>query len=136
MSVAKTMQPQLALAKLHELLVEGSRFHPDKEAISSYLDDGKDGVQALAVVMPHSLEEVEAVMEIARHHHLAVYTPQAWGLAPERPGIIMDFREMTKISSIDDRALIVAVEPGVTWEMLLPAVTGAGLRIAMPACAP
>ncbi len=103
--------------------------------MSTYLEDGKDGVQALAVVMPHSLEEVEAVMEIARHHHLAVYTPQAWGLAPERPCIIMEFKEMNKISLIDDRALVAVVEPGVTWEALLPAVAGAGLRIAMPACA-
>lgn len=135
MSVAKTMQPQLALAKLHELLVEGKRFRSDAEGVFTYLEEGADAARALAVVMPHSMDEVEAVMEIARHHRLAVYTPQPWGLAPERPGIIMDFQEMNKVSLIDDRALIVAVEPGVTWEALLPAVTEAGLRIAMPACA-
>ncbi len=135
MSVVKAMQPQLALAKLRELLVEGARFSDDLEVISSYLEEGADAAAVLAVSMPHNAEEVEAVMEIARHHRLSVYTPQPWGLAPGRTGIIMDMREMNKVSLVDTRALIAVVEPGVTWEQLLPEVREAGLSIALPACA-
>lgn len=135
MSVVKAMQPQLALAKLRELLVEGARFADGAEAVSTYLEEGADAAAALAVVKPHSEEEVEAVVEIAHRHRMAVYTPQPWGLAPARPGIIMDFREMDEIIALDARNLVAVVEPGVTWERLLPAVREAGLSAAVPACA-
>ncbi len=135
MSVVKAAQPQLALARLRELLVEGSRFEEGPEAVSAYLGEGADPAPLLAAVKPRSEEEVRAVVGIAGRHRLAVYTPQPWGLAPARPGIVMDFSEMNGVLDIDARGLVAVVEPGATWEGLLPLVREAGLSVALPACA-
>jgi len=46
--------------------------------------------------------------------------------------IIMDFTKMDKILSIDKKNRVVMIEPGVTFEILIPKLRQSGLRLLLP----
>ncbi len=124
-----------ALTELRELLVEEKRLLSGEESVAPWLEEGADASLVAAAALPRDASEVEGVLEIARRHRLAVYTPQPWGINPVRPAVILDLREMDRIIDIDGHDLFAVLEPGVTWEGLLRALEGTGMRVALPACA-
>jgi FAD/FMN-containing dehydrogenase len=76
---------------------------------------------AEAVVQPGSREEVVAVMLLAAEHGLAV-TPvvagyNVAGIAIPQGGIVIDLKRLDHIE-LDRDAMVVVVEPGVTFEQL------------------
>jgi len=72
---------------------------------------------------------------VARANGLAVYTPQAWGINAKRPGFIVDYKFMADIISVDAKNLYLLLEPGVTWEQVLPELASRNVRVALPAAA-
>jgi FAD/FMN-containing dehydrogenase len=55
------------------------------------------------------------------------------GSAPSVDGVVeVDLRRMNRIPRLDRRNRIALIEPGVTYEQLVPALAAQGMRIAMP----
>jgi FAD/FMN-containing dehydrogenase len=126
---------RLAAARLREIMVDPSRFADDERTISSYLEPGRPANRLICAVYPRGQVDIEHVLGVARSFDLAVYTPIPWGLAPTRTGIVMDYKFMSNILSVDETNLFMAVEPGVTWEQVLGELAGQGVRVALPAAA-
>lgn len=126
---------RLARARLRELMVDPARFSDDADTIASYVEPGRSSKGLACVVYPRGQADIEQALGVARSSGLVVYTPQPWGLAPKRPGIVMDFKFMDDILDIDTKNLFLAVEPGVTWEQVLPELAARGVRAALPAAA-
>jgi FAD/FMN-containing dehydrogenase len=124
---------RLARARLRELMVDPLRFTADEDDIAPYLRPGIDPGRIIAVIMPRSQSDIEHALEVARNYRLAVYTPQPWGIDPGRSGFIIDFKYMADVLSLDPKRLFLEVEPGVTWEQVLPALEAQGVRVALPA---
>jgi len=127
--------PRLASARLREIMVDPERFSTDPEVISSYVEPGRSADKLACVVYPRGQADIEHVLGVARVSDLAVYTPIPWGLAPKRPGIVLDYKFMADIKSIDSKNLFLEVEPGVTWEQALPALAAQSVKVALPAAA-
>ena len=127
--------PKLARARLREIMVDPVRFSDDEDTIASYVEPGRSAANVVCVVYPRGQADIEHVLGVARAYDLKVYTPIPWGLVPKRAGVVMDFRFMSEIKSIDIRNLFLEVEPGVTWEQVLPELAELGVRIALPAAA-
>ena len=134
MAARKGASHQLSLNRLRELMIDPARFSTDEDVISGYRQAGsKDGL--LAVVVPRSQVDIEQVLKVARDDSLSVYTPLPEGLNPPRPGVVIDFRYMAGVKDIDTRNLFLEVEPGVTWEQVLPELAVRRVRVALPAAA-
>ena len=93
----------------------------------------------LAVVKVHSGQEAEAVVNLALQESIPLVPVSSGGRhtspasAPSVPGaVIVDLSEMKKIISINRAFCIAVIEPGVTYEELLPALAEEGLTINMP----
>lgn len=126
---------KLARARLRELMVDPLRFTTDEDEIASYLEPGAAAGDIIAVVSPRSQRDIEHLLEVARNYKLAVYTPQPWGISPKRAGFIIDLKYLAAVGEPDTRRLMLEVEPGVTWEQVLPELAERGVRIALPAAA-
>jgi FAD/FMN-containing dehydrogenase len=126
---------RLALARLRETMIDPARFSTDHELISSYVETGYPDDNLLAVVFPRSQTDIRQILEVARINGLAVYTRAPWGVKPDRKGILMDFDFMSDVMSIDEKNLFLELEPGVTWEQVLPELSGHHVRLALPAAA-
>ena len=125
----------LTLARLRGIMLDPARFSTDDEVLAGYLEPGTSCRDLIAAVFPRNKDDVGKVLEAARGGGFAVYTPIPWGLNPPRPGIVLDFRFMADIRSIDTRSLFLDIEPGVTWEQVLPVLAERGVRVALPASA-
>lgn len=135
MAKEKSGVPDLALARLREIMIDPARFNDEPEAVVEYLEPGLsvDGVSA--VVCPRGAEDIRQVLSLARGYGFSVYTPIPGGLNPPAPGVIMDFRYMNDVKDIDEKNLFAQVEPGVTWEQLTSELDHRVLRAALPAAA-
>lgn len=127
--------PQLAVAKLRELMIDTARFSTDKEVIAGYLEPGASADEVLAVLCPRGRSDIRQVLDVARSNGFSVYTPIPWGLNPPRAGIVIDFECMADVKEIDTKNLFLAIEPGVTWEQVAPELAARGVRAALPASA-
>ena len=112
-----------------------------KNALESYASDRSfvKGFAPVDVRTPKNYSEVEEIVKWANQtktplvpvssagpHHRGGTVPQAEG------AVIVDLTGMNKIIRIDKVQRIVIVEPGVTYEQLLPELAKEGLTIAMP----
>lgn len=75
------------------------------------------------VVMPHTRDEVQAILKIANEHDVPVYirgggTSHWDAFLAQEPGIMMDMGRMNKIVQINERDLAVTVQPNCTWAKL------------------
>ena len=115
---------------MREIIVDPTRFSTDGDLLSGYLEPGTLHRGLLAAVFPRNREDIRSILEVARSSGLAVYTPVPWGLNPAREGVVLDFKFMSDILGIDTRNLFLDIEPGVTWEQVLPVLAerGSGWR--------
>lgn len=126
----------LVIAEVRRLIYsEEERFSTDPDEIASYLADPGDALKILAVTKPRSIEEIEGLIETANTSGMALYTPMPFGLEPRREGLVVDLSLMDRVWSLDSKRLTAVIEPGVTWEKLLPQVEALNLRMALPAAA-
>jgi len=75
------------------------------------------------VVIPESREEIQAILRIANDENVPVYirgggTSHWDAYLAQEPGIMLDMGKMNKIVDINDRDLVVSVQPSCTWAKL------------------
>jgi 4-cresol dehydrogenase (hydroxylating) len=77
------------------------------------------------VVLPGSVQEVQAVVRIANRHRIPIYPisrGRNWGLGsrvPVRSGCcIIDLKRMNRILDFDEQNAVLTIEPGVTFEQV------------------
>jgi 4-cresol dehydrogenase (hydroxylating) len=98
-------------------------------------------VGASAAVLPASVEEVQAVLAVARQHHVPLWTVSrgrnfAYGGAEPRvpASIVVDLSRMNAVLDVDEEAGSALVEPGVSFSDLYTHLRsiGSSLWISVP----
>jgi len=90
------------------------------------------------IVRPGDVEEVQEILRIANDLVVPITplsggTNNLGGTIPAPGGVILDLRRMNKIISVDPRANMAFIEPGVTFKQLQDYVSKYGLRVLTPA---
>jgi glycolate oxidase len=85
-----------------------------------------------AVVLPTTVEEVQAIVQLARQQKTPIYprgsgTNLSGGTIPLHKGVVISFQKMDKIMEIDAENLTAVVQPGVVIADLNTAVAPFGL---------
>jgi 4-cresol dehydrogenase (hydroxylating) len=95
-----------------------------------------DEYTASAVVMPETVDEVQAVVRIASEHRIPLWTHGQGrnngygGPAPRVKGsVIVSLRNMNRVLEIDEELGYAVVEPGVRWFDLYEAIMQGGHRL-------
>jgi 4-cresol dehydrogenase (hydroxylating) flavoprotein subunit len=93
---------------------------------------------ASAVVMPETVEQVQAIVRIANEHKLPLWTHATGmnngygGPAPRLTGsVIVSLRRMNRVLEINEECAYAVVEPGVRWFDLYDAVRAGGHKLMM-----
>ncbi|MCX8044916.1 MAG: FAD-binding oxidoreductase [Desulfobacterota bacterium] len=122
-------------------IVDGEHVCDNPEVIAAYASDNSfdPPKKPLAVVRPTDSSQVQALVAWAYKtktplvpvssgppHFLGDTVPAAEG------AVIVDLSRMNKIIMIDRRNRVVIIEPGVTYNMVQPALAREGLRLSMP----
>lgn len=120
--------------------IDSNRIITNVKKLNSYFeDDGPvmDGSRLLAV-RPENKTEVRNVVKLANEHLMPVFPVSSGSIAPyedgliPRKGVIVDFSGMNRIIKIDSTSRYVTIEPGVTFEALIPELKRHGLRLNLP----
>ena len=96
------------------------------------------GGKALAAVRPSSTAQVRELIKLARTGGLNLVfvssaPPRMRGdSVPSGEAVIVDMSGMNKIVRLDRRNKVALIEPGVTFEQLIPEVDKLGLKVLMP----
>jgi FAD/FMN-containing dehydrogenase len=112
----------------------------DREALLEFRDPytyrGSDEFDASAMVMPTTVEQVQAVVTIAGEHGVSLWTFSQGrnntygGPAPRVRGcVLVNLRNMNRILELDEDLAYAVVEPGVRWFDLHDALEAAGGRL-------
>lgn len=95
---------------------------------------GPNDCRPLAVLYPATRDEVQAVVEIAARHRVALHPisrGRNWGYGDAcgaTPGqVIVDLRRMNRVVEINRELAYCVIEPGVTQGQLAEALRGTGL---------
>jgi 4-cresol dehydrogenase (hydroxylating) flavoprotein subunit len=110
-----------------------------RELRDPYSYAGWDGHEASAVVLPGSVEDVQAVVRLANEHGAPLWTISHGrnlaygGPAPCVPGsVVVSLRRMDRVLEVDDDLAYALVEPGVRFFDLCEAVRPRGLWASVP----
>ncbi len=111
----------------------------DEALLSTWRAGGAvEGGKPLLAVRPSSTAEVRALIKLARAEKLnLVFTSSApprlrGDSVPSGEGIMVDMSAMDRIVRLDRRNKVALIEPGVTFERLIPEVDKAGLKALLP----
>jgi 4-cresol dehydrogenase (hydroxylating) len=92
------------------------------------------------VVLPGSVQEVQAVLRIVNRHRMPIYPisrGRNWGLGsrvPVQSGCcIVDLKRMNRILNFDERDAVLTIEPGVTFEQVAEFLEQKGSSLYLPA---
>ena len=95
-----------------------------------------DDYTASAVVMPTTVEEIQAVLRVANEHKVPLWTHGQGrnngygGPAPRvRGSVIVSLRNMNRVLEIDEECAYAVVEPGVRWFDLYDAIRAGGHKL-------
>lgn len=95
-----------------------------------------DDYTASAVVMPETVEEIQAIVRVANELKIPLWTHSAGmnngygGPAPRVNGsVIVSLRKMNKVLEINEESAYAVVEPGVRWFDLYDAVQAGGHKL-------
>ncbi|MFP4054935.1 MAG: FAD-binding oxidoreductase, partial [Phycisphaerae bacterium] len=106
------------------IAIVGERYviHSDPDRLEPYshdeVPDPEYAHMPEAVVRPESADQVSAIMHLANRHRIPV-TPRgagsglSGGAVPLHGGIVLLVDRMNRILEIDERNMMVVVEPGV-----------------------
>ncbi len=110
----------------------------DPDVVAPHVTDwtGRWTGEAAAVVRPASTDEVQAVVLVARHHHLALVpqggnTGLVGGAVPRHGAVVVDLRRLSTIDPLDLAAGQVTAGAGVTLSGLQARVGADGLELAV-----
>jgi len=137
---------QAAALKRIAAIVGSDWLFTSDEATETYLDffapgDAEDH-RACGAVAPATLDELRAILQVAREAGLPLWTVSAGrnlaygGAAPVlRGSLVVDLKRMNRVIEVDDDLGYAIVEPGVTFFSLFDhlAHTGSSLWISSPA---
>jgi len=100
-----------------------------------------DDYTASAIVMPHTVEEIQEIVRVANRHTIPLWTHSTGrnngygGPAPRvRGSVILSLRRMNRVLEIDEELGYALVEPGVRWFDLYEAIQAGGHKL-MLSCA-
>jgi glycolate oxidase len=104
-------------------IVGRSQVVIDKDTLDTYAHDETPLYHSLpeVVVKPATTDEVSRIMQLA-HDHIIPVTPRSGGTSlsagavPLKAGIVLSLERMDRIKEIDEKNLMVVVEPGVITE--------------------
>src|ERR671937_1331802 len=89
-----------------------------------------------AVLMPTTVEEIQAIVRIANERRIPLWTHGTGrnngygGPAPRVKGsVIVSLRNMNRVLEIDEESAFALVEPGVRWFDLYEAIKAGGHRL-------
>jgi 4-cresol dehydrogenase (hydroxylating) flavoprotein subunit len=95
-----------------------------------------DDYTASAVVMPTTVEEIQAILRVANEHKVPLWTHGQGrnngygGPAPRvRGSVIVSLRNMNRVLEIDEECAYAVVEPGVRWFDLYDAIKAGGHKL-------
>ncbi|NHI93521.1 MAG: FAD-binding oxidoreductase [Candidatus Lokiarchaeota archaeon] len=129
------------MKKLNEILGK-EKISNKKEELEQYSKDLSFAKQVSpkVVVWPTELDEISKVINMANELNMGII-PVSSSKGPRFHGdtvpktentIIMDLSKMNKILRVDKKNRVVMVEPGVTYEQLIPEAEKHDLRVLMP----
>ncbi len=105
-----------------------------KEDLIPYAFDGTAALRQMphAVVFPHDVQEVSAVLKLARTHHTPVVTRGSGtglsgGSVPVEGAVVLCLVQLDKILELDARNLTLLAEAGAITQQIYEAADAAGL---------
>ncbi len=120
-------------------IVGGENVSSAPEALSSFSEAGVVwGGKPSLKVKPSSTQQVRELVKLARAEGLnLVFSSSApprfrGDSVPAGEGIIVDMSGMDSIVRMDRRNKVTLIEPGVTFERLIPETDKVGLKVLMP----
>jgi FAD/FMN-containing dehydrogenase len=120
-------------------IVGAGHVSDDSSLLSTFSEAGAvSGGKPQLVVRPSSTAEVREVVKLARSEGLNLVfvssaPPRLRGdSVPVGEAVIVDMSGMDKIVRLDRRNKVALIEPGVTFEQLIPKVDAVGLKVLMP----
>ena len=116
------------------------RVLTSEEALLEYRDPFQpvtwDEYAPAAVVLPETVEEIQAILRVANEHRVPLWTHSQGmnnaygGAAPRlRGSVTVSLRRMNRILEIDEELGYAVVEPGVRWFDLYEAIKAGGHRL-------
>ncbi len=136
-SAAEIVNADEALAAELRSIVGSDSVLTETEALRPFECDGLTAYRKLPlmVVLPSSIEQVQAVMKACSARKVPVVTRGAGtglsgGALPLPDGVLLSLTRMNRILKIDERARTARVEPGVTNLAISEAVRHLGLYYA------
>jgi glycolate oxidase len=134
--LSTTPDKQLAVHGLQKILPAGSVLH-ETEDLKPYECDGLSAYQQLpmAVVLPQSVEQIEAILAFCSEHKIPVVargagTGLSGGALPLENGILMSLAKFNRIVNIDTENRTATVQPGVRNLAISEAASRYGLYYA------
>lgn len=119
-------------------IVGGSHVLVDPDDVAPYTTDwtGRFVGSGTAVVRPGSIGEVVAIVELCRHHRIAIVpqggnTGMVGGGVPLRGELVVSMRRFDAIEPVDTISRQVTAGAGATVESVQRAAAAAGLRYAV-----
>ena len=111
----------------------------DQKVLSSWSSGGMvEGGEPALVVRPSSTPEVRSLIKLARAEKLNLVfsssaPPRLRGdSVPAGEGVVVDMSGMDEIVRLDRRNKVALIEPGVTFERLIPEAEKVGLKVLAP----
>lgn len=122
-----------------EAIVGAENVSDDPALLSTWRSGGAvSGGEPVLVVRPSSAAEVRELVRLARSDGLNLVLsssapPRLRGdSVPSGQGVVVDLSRLDRIVRLDRRNKVALIEPGVTFERLIPEVDELGLKVLMP----
>ncbi len=120
--------------------IDSNRIITDLKILNSYFGDSSSVIDdsSLMAVRPENRTDVQKIIRLANDHLMPVIPVSSGSIAPYKDGsipqkgVIIDFSRMNRILKIDSMSRYVMIEPGVTFETLVPELKRHGLRLNLP----
>ncbi|RDE14102.1 MAG: hypothetical protein C4K48_07230 [Candidatus Thorarchaeota archaeon] len=109
--LAKVVGPERVSDKDFDLIPYSRDLSPARQKLPTH------------VVLPQSKEEIQGILRIANQENVPVYV-RAGGTShwdaylAQEPGIMLDMSRMNRILYINERDLVVTIQPNCTWAKL------------------
>ena len=120
--------------------IGGDKVFTDDATLREFRDpfqhSSSDAYAASAVLMPTTVEEIQAILAVANEHGVALWTHGQGrnngygGGAPRVSGsVVVSLRDMNQVLEINEELGYAVVEPGVRWSDLYEAVQAGGHKL-------
>jgi 4-cresol dehydrogenase (hydroxylating) len=95
-----------------------------------------DDYEAAAVLLPETVEEIQAIVRIANEHAVPIWVSSVGknngygGSSPRvRGSVVVNLRRMNRVLEIDEELGYAVIEPGVRWFDLYDAIQAGGHKL-------